>query len=219
MRKFSYRKVIVLSAHPDDADITMGGTISMMSDQDIEVYVVNFTSSEVNQDNISKRIDAAEKAAKLLGYKIIWIKDGKYKQVEEIPSSTLVSIVDSLITEYAPEAIFTHWEGDSHNDHVLLARAVRASSRRWNADFYSFGPSEMKASKNEIFAANVYVEIDNSLIERKIKAISQYNYSGQGYQRLNIMDAKIIASYYGLLSGFSYAERFYLQRMKLPNHT
>jgi LmbE family N-acetylglucosaminyl deacetylase len=214
MNKFLYKKVMVLSAHPDDADITMGGTLCLMSLKGIEIYVVNFTSSELNQNNILKRKAAADGAAKLLGYKIIWIEEGKYKQVEEIPQNSLVSIIDSLVMNYSPDAIYTHWEGDSHYDHVLLARAARASSRRWDADFYSFGPSEIKAIKNEIFNANIYVDLPEQLIDRKIDAITQYNYIGQGYQRLDIMNVKVIARYHGLLSGFEYAERFFLERMK-----
>ena len=43
-----------------------------------------------------------------------------------------VTLVDELIHKYEPEAIFTQWIGDSHQDHQILTRAVIAASRDVN---------------------------------------------------------------------------------------
>ena len=38
-------------------------------------------------------------------------------------------MIDKLIKKYEPEAVFTQWIGDSHQDHQALTRAVIAASR------------------------------------------------------------------------------------------
>lgn len=207
------RKVVVLAAHPDDADLAVGGTIAMLSELGTEVTVINFTTSEYTTEGVQNRRVAAEKASQILGYRLLWIEDGRYNQVEEIAEYHVVSIVDKIIGELCPDVVITHWIGDSHTDHVRLARAVIASSRRWEASLYAFGPTEHRTPCFTQFEPNVFVDI-TGYEERKLAAINAFNYSGQGFRHLQLDMVRTTFTYNGGLIGRTSAEALLLVRQR-----
>ncbi len=113
---------LFIVAHPDDAEIVAGGTISALRLKNVDVTVAVATISEYRTELRPKRRMAAERAANLLDYKLEWIEDGQLDQVEELPEFRWVGLMDKLIRRIKPDLIFSHWPEDGHPGSLLCTQ-------------------------------------------------------------------------------------------------
>lgn len=204
--------VLVLAAHPDDAEMAAGGTIATLTDRGVPVMVVFFTVSEGDDNARFRRRDAAGKAATVLGHDVSWVEDGQYDQVDEIVDSELVRLVDALVDLHDPKIVITHWDGDSHGDHVRLANATVASSRRWpQRTLLQFGPNEYRTPRYATFVPTLYVGISAQL-DRKLESLRCYSDAGLGVRALDVEAVRCVAQSRGLEVGLHAAEGFRLVR-------
>jgi len=204
--------VLVLSAHPDDAEIAMGGTIAALSAQGVEVVVTCFTVSDQGEAR-KRRRRAAEDASAILGHRIEWINDGIHDQVEEIRDFDLVTLVDREVERWDPATVVTHWEGDSHADHVRLARAVIASLRRSpERSFLQFGPNDFRTVAFPMFAPQVYSRIGSVHLKLKLQALECYQTAALGVRDLQMEAISLITRARGIEVGAELAESFRLAR-------
>jgi N-acetylglucosamine malate deacetylase 1 len=122
------RSIVAFGAHPDDIEIGMGATVAKLVGLGYDVNLVvatlpNFVSTDTKED----RRREATMSAKVMGCKAPEFLDLAPDEV--IVGRKFVTLIDKLIKKYEPEAVFTQWIGDSHQDHQALTRAVIAASR------------------------------------------------------------------------------------------
>lgn len=122
------RSIVAFGAHPDDIEIGMGGTVAKLVGLGYDVNLVvatlpNFVATDTKED----RRREATMSAKVMGCKAPEFLDLAPDEV--IVGRKFVTLIDKLIKKYEPEAVFTQWIGDSHQDHQALTRAVIAASR------------------------------------------------------------------------------------------
>ncbi|MGL5865274.1 MAG: PIG-L deacetylase family protein [Dermatophilaceae bacterium] len=201
--------VLVLAAHPDDAELAAGGTIAALHDQGIRIVVACFTTSETSHARRARRRRAAADAAAVLGHHLEWIERGDHDQVEEIPDSQLVALVDALVDRWDPSAIVTHTEADSHADHVRVARAAIASSRRHpHRTLLQFAPSDYRTPAYTAFSPTTYVEISQAHLERKLRALAAYGAADLSVRPPDLDAVELVARARGLEVGTALAEPF-----------
>ena len=121
------RSIVAFGAHPDDIEIGMGATVAKLVGLGYDVNLVvatlpNFVASDTKED----RRREATMSAKVMGCKAPEFLDLAPDEV--IVGRKFVTLIDKLIKKYEPEAVFTQWIGDSHQDHQALTRAVIAAS-------------------------------------------------------------------------------------------
>lgn len=122
--------VIVFAAHPDDAELSMGGTIARFTSKGLKVGVVDLTRAELStRGDIKTRASETAAATKILKLKIrenLGIKDGKVTFSPELLNKVVVSI-----RKYTPSIVFAPYFNDRHPDHIdvsnLVKRAVFSS--------------------------------------------------------------------------------------------
>jgi N-acetylglucosamine malate deacetylase 1 len=122
------RSIVAFGAHPDDIEIGMGATVAKLVGLGYDVNLVvatlpNFVATDTKED----RRREATMSAKVMGCKAPEFLDLAPDEV--IVGRKFVTLIDKLIKKYEPEAVFTQWIGDSHQDHQALTRAVIAASR------------------------------------------------------------------------------------------
>jgi N-acetylglucosamine malate deacetylase 1 len=122
------RSIVAFGAHPDDIEIGMGGTVAKLVGLGYDVNLVvatlpNFVATDTKED----RRRESTMSAKVMGCKAPEFLDLAPDEV--IVGRKFVTLIDKLIKKYEPEAVFTQWIGDSHQDHQALTRAVIAASR------------------------------------------------------------------------------------------
>lgn len=119
--------ILVFAAHPDDAELSMGGTIAKFSSKGLKVGVADLTKAELStRGNVITRAKETAAASKVLKLKIrenIGIKDGNISITQE----NLKKVVSS-IRKYKPKIVFAPYFNDRHPDHIdashLIKRAV-----------------------------------------------------------------------------------------------
>ncbi|MCB0747759.1 MAG: PIG-L family deacetylase [Ignavibacteriae bacterium] len=206
------KRILFVVAHPDDAELAAGGFIRKSAAQGHDIKTINLTISENTEETRNFRLKAAENAASILGFQLSWYADRKYNQVEEIPISDLVGFIDKEIESFQPDIIFTHWDGDSHWDHILTSKAVMASTRKWSGDLYFIPPNELKTVRQYGFNPNTFVDISD-FFELKLDAIHQYNsFQGNIFRSLNVENVNRVNSYFGIIMGCDKGEAFLLQQ-------
>lgn len=122
--------VLVFAAHPDDAELSMGGTIARFTAKDLKVGVVDLTKAEMSTrgdvKTRAKETEAASKILKLKARENLGIKDGNISLSPE----SLKKVV-TLIRKYKPSIVFAPYINDRHPDHIdvskLIKRAVFSS--------------------------------------------------------------------------------------------
>lgn len=122
--------VLVFAAHPDDAELSMGGTIARFTSQELKVGVVDLTKAELStRGNIIKRAKETAAASKVLNLKVrenLGIKDGCISL-----SQDSIKKVVQTIRKYKPSIVFAPYFNDRHPDHIdssiLIKRAVFSS--------------------------------------------------------------------------------------------
>jgi bacillithiol biosynthesis deacetylase BshB1 len=122
--------ILVFAAHPDDAELSMGGTIAKFTSQGLNVGVAELTKAELStRGNVKLRAEETKAASKVLKLKVrenLGIGDGDITTSKE----NLRSVV-SLIRKYKPAIVFAPYSNDRHPDHIdasnLVKRAVFSS--------------------------------------------------------------------------------------------
>ncbi|MBI9071560.1 MAG: bacillithiol biosynthesis deacetylase BshB1 [Melioribacteraceae bacterium] len=109
--------ILVLTAHPDDAEIGIGGSIAKFVDEGYKVGIVDFTQGELGtRGTIETRKEEAENAKKILGIHVrenLKFPDGTVKVKEEF-----VHEVIKVIRKYRPKILIAPYYNDRHPDHV-----------------------------------------------------------------------------------------------------
>lgn len=121
--------LLVIVAHPDDADIFCGGTIAKHADRGDTVTIVHMTrgeygglGSETEAEIGAIRETEARASGAALGadaVDFLGFEDGRITYSLE----NRLRIVDA-VRSYAPDVLLTHFQDDMHPDHQATSRLV-----------------------------------------------------------------------------------------------
>jgi LmbE family N-acetylglucosaminyl deacetylase len=126
--------VVVVSPHPDDETLGVGGTLLQHAANGDRAHVIFMTSGEQGGQGLSPeetrviREDEAARAAAILGLAGIefWHEpDGALDA-----SDALIERLASRIAELAPTWLYAPHPAEQHQDHAATARAVAAAGKR-----------------------------------------------------------------------------------------
>lgn len=207
------KNILIIVAHPDDAELGMGGTISKLSkDHNITLCVLCKGNKPGKEFVENKRIKALLKNTKTLGIKKLYMNSFDDVSLDTIPHIKITSYLNEIIDKIKPEIVFTNHENDIHIDHHILSKAVKVSCRpKSNSTvkaLYEFpipGSTEW-SFKNIHF--NTFIDITNHA-NKKYKCIKRYKTEINNLpDPLNLDFIKYRDYYYGSISGNKKAEPF-----------
>lgn len=116
--------VLVVAAHPDDAEISVGGTILRLVRAGKSVGVVDVTRGEMGTRGSRADRDAETAAAnEILGLAVrenLDLPDGRV--VDDVPARERLA---AIVRRLRPELVLAHHEEDLHPDHVASGRLAR----------------------------------------------------------------------------------------------
>ena len=108
--------ILVLAAHPDDAELGCGGTIAKHVALGYKVGIVDFTQGELGtRGTIQTRAQEAAAAAEILGISVrenLKLRDGFFRHTDD----ELLSVVQA-IRHFQPEIVLSNAITDRHPDH------------------------------------------------------------------------------------------------------
>lgn len=124
-------RLLVLGAHPDDAEFHSGGLITLYRDQDYPVKIISVTNGASGhhersaQELVAIRKQEALRVAELTGVEY---------EVWEYPDGSLQPTLDTRervireIRSFAPDLLLTHRLNDYHPDHRAVGQLVQDAS-------------------------------------------------------------------------------------------
>lgn len=224
--------ILIFAAHPDDAELSMGGTISSLTSRGFKIGIIDMTAGELGTRG-SKKIRAQESklAAEILKITVrenLKIKDGSIYESD----FTRKKVVEK-IRKYKPEFIFAPYFNDRHPDHISASKIVKS------AMFFA-GVAKVKTfdKKNEQkhfrpkklfyymqsypFEPTFVIDISEHF-ETKMKSVFAYKtqfYNPESKEPTTfISDPKFVkylearSRFYGFQIGKEYGEAFYCEEL------
>jgi N-acetylglucosamine malate deacetylase 1 len=119
---------LAVFSHPDDAELTVAGTLLKLKSQGYRTGVLDLTRGEMGTRGTPEgRAEEAREAARIMGLDVrlnLEQPDGHVWLTEEARTAMV-----RVIRAHRPRVIFTsHWD-DSHPDHAATSRIVREAAR------------------------------------------------------------------------------------------
>ena len=175
--------ILVLAAHPDDAEISCGGTIAKHIALGKKVGVVDLTRGELGTRGTAEiRDQEATASSKVLGLSVrgnLKLRDGFFKNMEE----DQLKVVET-IRKYQPEIVLTNAVNDRHPDHGRAAELVYESTflsglTKVETKFDGKAQSAWRPKAVYHFIQSLYIEPDfvvdvSDFWDKKIEALHAF---------------------------------------------
>ena len=180
--------VLAIFAHPDDMELTVGGTLLKMKSLGYRTGALDVTGGEMGTRGTPEgRAEEATEAARILKLDVrenLGLADG-HVFADDASRTKLVRVLRRL----QPKIILTHQTDDPHPDHNHIAQLVResarlASMRKYDEDFGQERiPVPMVAHNvfSRLLAPSFVVDVSEFLVQKMaaIKAHGSQFYNPQ----------------------------------------
>jgi len=188
-------RIAVLAAHPDDAEIWCGGTILKHTARGDRVRIFGLFCQA------PARVECARASAGALG--------ATYSSCGLEPGGTLDEAAVRELAGFAPHMVLTHWEHDSHPDHVRTFRCaydavIRLARLSVNVNVMFCFTTYNNRGTSGFFTPEFYVDVTR---EWPAKVGSIHLHADQDPERI-VHDATPLFAAHGRVIGAEYAEVF-----------
>ena len=219
--------ILAIFAHPDDVELTVGGTLLKMKALGYRTGALDVTAGEMGtRGTVEGRAKESEEAAKILQLDVrenLGLPDGHVFCTD--PHRT--ALVKAL-RRLKPKVIITHQLKDPHPDHDHIAQLVRESSRLASMLYYDPGTGAEKIAvpmiAHNVFSRRIvpsFIVDISDFLETKMEAIrahrSQFHDpdSAEPETRLTakgfLDELENRSRYFGSLIGVAAGEPFYVR--------
>jgi bacillithiol biosynthesis deacetylase BshB1 len=220
--------LLAIAAHPDDVELTCGGTVIKMADRGYSVGIVDLTRGEMGtRGNARTRLREAAAAARLMGVvhrENLGLPDAHI----EVNSRTKYRIA-GRIRELRPHTvILPYWQG-RHPDHynaslVAYEACFLAGLKRLRIGGEAFRPFKILYSTVYTDARPTFVVDISEQFERRRQAILCYasqflpkkrDHKPRVHLPLDQLEEEtaLVARKYGQMAGVRYAEPFLVREV------
>ena len=223
------KRVLIVSAHPDDDILGCGGLMAKYSSS-VKFKVIfiaegsscRFSESELgNQeviDVINKRNTSGIKALDILGVKNVEFYDLPCGRLDQVPIININKIIEQEIIQFEPDTLFTHSESDANNDHNIISKASIMATRPNANNFVKkvfqyeiLSSSEWKFT--DAFLPNYFEVLTGDQVKLKWDALAEYETEVKKFPFPRSYDGIVsLAKYRGIQCGCEYAEAYRLIR-------
>jgi bacillithiol biosynthesis deacetylase BshB1 len=219
--------ILAVFAHPDDVELTVGGTLLKMKDLGYRTGALDVTHGEMGtRGTVEGRQEEAERAGKILKLDFrenLGLPDG-HVFCDDDSRIKLVRVLRRL----KPKVILTHQIDDPHPDHNHISQLVRESARLSSMKRYDEETGDQKIPvpnvAHNIFSRRVqpsFVVDVSDFLEAKMDAIRAHSSqfydpnSSEPETRLTsktfLDELEARSRYFGSLIGVEAGEPYYVR--------
>ncbi len=219
--------VLAVFSHPDDAELSVGGTLLKLKSLGYRTGVCDLTRGEMGTRGTPEiRAHEAAEAARLmkLDARVNLEQPDGHVQPTEVARTALVR----LLRTYKPKVLLTTHEDDPHPDHANTSIIVRQSARLATMGRYDeesgLSPVPMPAIMHSLFSRRIvpsFVVDVSDFVEEKMAAIRAYEsqfYSAKSSEpetrisaRGFLEEIELRMRYFGTLIGVTAGEPYYVR--------
>ncbi len=223
--------LLAIAAHPDDVELTCGGTLLMAADQGYKTGILDLTAGEMGTRGTPEtRLKEAGKAARIL--RVVHRENlGLPDAGLEVNKAYKLAVARRIRALKPRTVILPYWEG-RHPDHYMAARlgyegCFLAGLKQLPIEGEAFRP--FKILYSTVYYRDVrptFVVDITRYFDRRYRAILAYHsqFRPKGIDKKSKVDipldrlqheVNLIARYYGQMAGVEYAEPFLVKEVML----
>ena len=205
-----HKKILILAPHTDDGELGCGGSIAKLCAQQKEVYYAAFSICRKSlpagfpPDTLEKECKTAVTALGMNVNNLLFF-DFEVREFGDKRQQILEELI-KLNRSIQPDLVFVPSASDIHQDHqVIHAESLRAFKH------CSLLGYELPWNQSQ-FQTQLFVQLDESGIEKKINALKAYQSQSQrNYMQENFI--RSLATVRGVQCNATYAEAFEVYRL------
>jgi LmbE family N-acetylglucosaminyl deacetylase len=219
------KKVIVISAHPDDEILGAGGTLLKHKECGDELAWIIITGvDEANgftNERVKSRDLEIEQVVRCIGFEHVYKLNYPTMRLNPEIVNEMIPKISSIFNEFEPEVIYVMNRSDAHSDHRYTFEAVSACTKSFRYPFIKkvlmyecISETEFAPQLPEkVFIPNYFVDISD-FFHRKIEIMRIYNSElGEHPFPRSIRNIEALASFRGASVGVEYAESFQIVKI------
>jgi LmbE family N-acetylglucosaminyl deacetylase len=216
------KNVIVISAHPDDETLGVGGTILKHVTNGDNVFwliVTNvFEKDGFSKERVESRQKEIREVEKLFGFSKTFLLDYPTMTLSSSSLIKMVPEISSVFSDVQPEIVYCLNRSDAHSDHRVIFDAVMACTKSFRYPYIKQILMYECLSETEFapvlaekaFLPNYFVDISGFLDKKlDIMKIFESELGEHPFPR-SLENIKALAHLRGASAGVKYAEAFQL---------
>tara|TARA_B100001059_G_C17698883_1_gene508958 strand:- start:64 stop:735 length:672 start_codon:yes stop_codon:yes gene_type:complete len=214
------KKVIVISAHPDDEILGVGGTLlkHQFNGDEIAWIIITTISKEngFSKKKLSIRKKEIEKVSEMVGFSNVYQLNYLTMSLNSEIMNEMIPKISSIFFEFKPEIIYVMNRSDAHSDHRYTFDSVLACTKSFRYPFVKkvlmyecISETEFAPQLPEkVFMPNYFVDI-SKFFQKKIEIMQVYKseLGEHPFPRSN-RNIEALATFRGASVGVEYAESF-----------
>ena len=208
--------VMAIGAHPDDIEFGCSGTLIRHINAGDNVIYVCMTNTESKSGTTGdvlrtndELFDEVKCATNKMGIETTEFLD--FKDLHVPFSFDSVSALDRLIQKYKIDTIYTHWAGDSNQDHISTFKSTMAAAR-YVRNVYCYEQIPIPRLTENEMTINYYVDISDYM-ENKIQVAECHKSQIKKYKKIGFdvpNRLRVLAEFRGIQANCKYAEGFHI---------
>ena len=219
------KKIIIISAHPDDEILGAGGTLLKHKAAGHQLVWILITSiSEkggFSKERRYTRKREIEKVTKRVGFSQVHQLNYPTMSLNSEIMNEMIPKISSIFLEFRPEVIYVMNRSDAHSDHRYTFEAVAACTKSFRYPFVKtvlmyeciseteFAP----ALPEKVFIPNYFVDITD-FFKEKLQLMQVYESElGEHPFPRSLKNIEALAIFRGASVGVDYAEAFQLIKL------
>ena len=215
------KNIIVISAHPDDEILGLGGTLVRHRDAGDKLSWIIATNISTSQGFSSERVRTRQKeivaVSEQLGMETYKL-DFPTMSLEPANLNQLIPAISDIFKRVQPSRIYVLNRSDAHSDHRILFDAVMACTKSFRYPsirevlmYECISETEFAPILPEmVFQPNVFVDISKKMDE-KLELMNIYDSEmGEHPFPRSERNIRALATFRGATCGVEYAEAFQL---------
>jgi len=214
-------KSLVISPHPDDEVLGVGGTLLKRKKQKHKIswLIVTNISSEHGwkKSAILKRSKEIKKVSKFFGFDKVFHLNFPTKKLDTVPKDLIIKKITDIFKSYKPYEIFIPHKSDVHSDHKIVFDLISTCTKSFRFPFIkrilsyeTISETENNLDSSIQFNPNFFEDI-SIYLPKKIKALKIYKSETGKFPFPRSKEAvEAQAKWRGTFAGFEAAEAFEL---------
>lgn len=218
------KKILFISAHPDDETLGCGGTILKHKHAGDQVNWLILTGPTPGHphgfahEKIERRKHEIKTVAEIYGFHKVINLEFPTQMLDQVNSRELIMKIDEAIKEIKPEEIYVMNRSDVHSDHRIGFHAVYSCCKGFRKPWIErllmyecLSETEFSPALNECsFIPNVFIDITDHL-EKKLQIMAVYESEVMPDNLPRSFNAiRSLAAFRGTRMNVKYAEAFVL---------